>query len=120
LPYSISRPNTSISKIVGNFKVCEKARIKKIFILDRGKNLVVRITPEEALRRMLIINRNEFSYHKNSVLFAYSYFNPSLNLDELMGKEQEILRTLASKSDCYVLKANDPKQYIDLLTNTLK
>jgi hypothetical protein len=115
LPYYLTRPAASISKIMKNFKVDEKARIKKILILDKGNTAFEKISSEEALRRILILNRNEFSYHKNSILFAYSYFNPSFDLPRFMNAEERILRTLVNKTECFILKANDPKEYINLL-----
>jgi hypothetical protein len=116
LYYYVNTPKTSISNIIGNFKTDEKAKIKKILFLDRGKkNEIEKINAEEALRRILIINRNEFSYYKNPVLFAYSYFNSSFNINKLMGIEEKIFRTIVDKTECFLLRANDPKEYINLV-----
>lgn len=117
---SYLRPNISVSKFMKHFKVNGKARIKNIFILDRGKSNIETIEPVEAVRRTMIINRNEFSYYKNPLLFAYSYFNPSLNLDKLMKAEEELVETIIGKSDCFLLRTFDPKEYIDLILKALK
>jgi hypothetical protein len=116
LAYYVKPSRISISNVVENFKTDEKAKIKKILILDRGKkNEIEKIDAEETLRRILIINRNEFSYHKNPVLFAYSYFNPALNINKLMRIEEKIFRSIVDKTECYLLRTNDPKEYINLV-----
>jgi hypothetical protein len=114
------RPKVSISSIMKDFKIEEKANIKNIFVLERGTSGIEKIEPREATRRILIINRNEFSYHKNPLLFAYSYFNPFLDINELMRTEEDLIYSIVEKTDCSLLKANKPTEYIDLLLGALK
>lgn len=116
LEYYINPSKKSISEGIKNFTVDESAKIKRIFILDRGKESTIeKIDAEEALRRILIINRNEFSYHKNPLLFAYSYFQPRLNIDKLMKAEERILRGIVEKTESFLVRTADPRQYIDLV-----
>jgi hypothetical protein len=117
---SYLRPKVSTSELLKHFKVERKARIRNIFILDRGKSSIERIEPMEAIRRTMIINRNEFSYYKNPLLFAYSYYNPSLNLDKLMKAEAELVQAITHKSDCFLLKTLEPREYSDLISRALK
>jgi hypothetical protein len=114
------RPKVSVSSLMKDFKIDEKARIRNIFLLDRGPNSIEKIEPGESTRRIMIINRNEFSYHKNPLLFAYSYFNPSLDINQLMKVEEELISTIVAKSDCFLLRANEPTGYIELLLRALK
>lgn len=120
LEYYIRSPRMSISDIIKNVKIDNSAIIHKIFILDRGKTDSQKIDPEEASRRILIINRNEFSYFKNPLIFAYSYFNPSIDLNKLMRVEENIIDTIVKDKDCYAINANDPKEYIKLLIDKVK
>jgi hypothetical protein len=106
-------PALSMSRISKDFQIDQEAPIRKVVILDRGKSGAEKITKEEMARRILIINRNEFSYHKNALLFAHSYFNPAFELFKMMEKEEKIINTMVSKADCFLVKANDPKDYID-------
>lgn len=116
LEYYISPSKKSISEGIKNFTADQKAKITRIFILDRGKDSTIeKIDPEEALRRILIINRNEFSYHKNPILFAYAYFQPRLDIEKLMKTEQRILRTIVEKTESFLVRTNDPRHYIDLV-----
>ncbi|MEM4680609.1 MAG: hypothetical protein QW038_02330 [Nanopusillaceae archaeon] len=115
----MKKPNIHISQFIENFKIDKKAKIEKIFILERGKKGIEELDTKEALRRILIINRNEFSYYKNPIIFAYSYFNPVLNLNELMKKEEEILKTISNRVECFLLKSYWPTEYIKLLIKKL-
>ena len=116
LSYFISPPDLSITKVMKDIKIEEMSHINKIVILDRGNNIVERVGHEQALKRLLIINRNEFSYHKNSLMFAYCYFNSqSIDLYEYMRKEEDVIRNLVQRYECYILKAIDSKQYYNLM-----
>ena len=108
-------PQTSISNMINNVRVQEKARIKKIFILERGETGIAKVDPKDAMRKIMLINRNEFTYYRNSLLFAYSYFNPSLNLDKLMKMEASLISSIVEKIGCSILRANNPEEYIHLI-----
>ena len=113
-------PRISVSNIIRNFKVDGIAKIKNVFILDRGKSKIEVIQADEAARRTTIINRNEFSYYKNPLLLAYSYFNPVLNLNQLMRTEEDLIKTITRKSDCFIIKTFEPREYIELVSKALK
>lgn len=116
LSYFVSTPDLSITKVLKDIEIEEMSQITKILILDKGNNTVEKVGREEALKRLLIINRNEFSYHKNSLLFAYFYFNSqSLDLYEYMRKEEDVIRNFVQRYECYTLKATDSKQYYNLM-----
>lgn len=120
LQYYTRPPKKSITDLVKGVKIDEKATIKNIFILDRGETSTQRINPEDAARRILIINRNEFSYFKNPLIFAYSYFNSSLDVNKLMRIEEQIINTIVNTRDCFLLKSNDPKKYFPMMLDAIK
>jgi hypothetical protein len=120
ITYFVRRSKTNTAtNLLKSSKIAHKVKIKKIFILNRGLNDgIVKIEPDDALRKILIINRNEFSYHKNPILFAYSYFNPALDINKLMGVEERIFQNIIDNTDCFLLSSNEPKQYIELIMKT--
>jgi len=120
LSYFIKKPKTRIVDVFDNLKINEKSGIRMVCILERGKKGAQKIDENEAFRKLLIINRNEFFYYKNPLVFAYSYFNPSFNLRRLMEKEEEIIYSITSKADCFLLKTDNPREYIELLSDTLQ
>jgi hypothetical protein len=120
ISYFLDPPNARIYDIMKDIKIDEKVPIRNIFILDKGNGGIKDIDPNEAVRRLLIINRNEFSYHKNTLLFASSYFNPDLSLHRLMRKEEEIIAAITKKVKCYLIRTDNPKEYIDLVDKAVK
>jgi hypothetical protein len=120
LSYFLDPPNAKVYDLIQDIKIDEKVPIKNIFILGRGTGGLMPVDPVQAARRLLIINRNEFSYHKNTLLFAHSYFNESLGLENLMKEEECLLSTLANKVKCYLVRTNDPKEYIEFIDKVAK
>jgi hypothetical protein len=120
LQYYYRPAKLSIPDLLKNVKVNQKARIKNIFILDKGKTSIQKLDPQEAFRRVLIVNRNEFSYYKNTLTFAYAYFNPSLDINKLMRAEENIINAIVSNNNCYLIKSSDPKRYIELISETIR
>jgi hypothetical protein len=115
----ISKTSMTAIDLIKNSKIDQKVKIKAICILSRGKESIIeKIDPEEALRRVLIINRNEFSYYKNPVLLAYSYFNPTFSINRLKDIEEKTLNTIINKADCFLLRSNDPNDYIKFVKNS--
>ncbi|HID93730.1 MAG TPA: hypothetical protein EYP60_06505, partial [bacterium (Candidatus Stahlbacteria)] len=88
---SLHIPVRNIFELVDKSKIDKKARVKIICILDVGEPKLEKLTKEETMRRISILNRDEFSWYKDPLLLAYSYFNPSLDLNSLMIKEKAIL-----------------------------
>jgi len=119
LSYFLDPPNARVYDIMKDIKIDEKVPIRHIFVLDKGNGGVTEMDPNETARRLLIINRNEFSYHKNTLLFANSYFNPKLAIDKLMQKEEEIIKTLSNRVKSYLIRTDNPREYIDLIEKAL-
>jgi hypothetical protein len=118
--YFIDPPNAKIYDIMKDIKIDDRLPVDSIFILDKGTGGISEIDADEASRRLLIINRNEFSYHKNTMVFAYEYFNPEISLNGLMQKEARIIANLASRVRCYLVRTNNPREYIELIDKALK
>lgn len=119
--YFFESPRTTIRDLVKDLQIDEKVEVKKIFIIDQGKeDSSQKIGASEAVRRILIINRNEFSYYKNPIILAYSYFNPSLDLSKLMQIEEHIIKSLIEKADCFLIKSSNPKNYINMIVDILR
>jgi hypothetical protein len=115
----ISKSSMPAIDLIKSSKIDQKVKITTICILSRGKETKIeKIDAEEALRRVLIINRNEFSYYKNPLLLAYSYFNPTFSINHLGNIEQKILHAIINKADCFLLRSNDPNEYIKLVKNS--
>jgi hypothetical protein len=116
----IHKPQLNLLDSFPNLHVQNNTPIKKICFLEKGEESIQNISKNDAMRKLLIINRNEFSYYKNPLIFAYSYLNENLDVNELMKKEEEILRAIVNTNECFVLKSNEPKNYIKMIDTIMK
>jgi hypothetical protein len=119
ISYFLRPPISRIYELMKDIKIEERVPAEFIFILDRGQETLQEIDPSEAYRRMLIINRNEFSYHKNTLLFAYSYFNRSLDINAMLQKEERLIETLTRKARCYLVRSPNAANFINLINRAI-
>jgi hypothetical protein len=88
--------------------------VSLVVFLQSGPEGWYQIDHERALMKLLAINLTEFGYCPE-LLLAYSYFNPSLNLQKMGEIEREIVSKVLRRADCYVLNAMDPSRFSQLL-----
>lgn len=101
----------SFFKFIKKDNYATKGEIDKIFILERGKKEISELDKETAFRKLLILNRMEFSYYKDHLLLAYSYFNKDLDINCLMKQEEKLIKRLVKKYKCYLISNPDPTKY---------
>jgi hypothetical protein len=119
LSYFVTPQAARIYDIMKDIKIELRVPIKYIFILNRGKDSLEELDSKDALRRILTINRNEFSYHKNTLLFAYSYFNRSLNINALMQIEEKLIENMTSKVKSYLVQSADAANFINIIDKAI-
>lgn len=109
----------NVFELLGEKKIDKMARIKTIYILDQGKQNLEELNNKETVRRISILNRHEFYYFKNPFLLAYSNFNKDLNLNKLMEREKQVISKIVSNSANYLIKSDNPLEYIELIKKNL-
>lgn len=109
----------TIDKYIGDEKVLNNAKVTHLVILSRKSGGVVKLSKSEAFRYLLNLNRYEFPYLKNPLLLAYSYFNPQLNISELVRQEEKILEALANNSECLLVQCENAKDFCDEIIKAL-
>jgi hypothetical protein len=107
-------------KFFSKYDVTYKAKLSKIFILEKGDESVSKLDKAEAVRKMLILNRLELSYSRDHLLLAYSYFNPALDIEFMQKAEKELIRQIVDKAECYLIKSNFPDRYMNLINKFVK
>jgi hypothetical protein len=100
-----------ISDYIKGDRIVDKARLSSIVILERGDAAFEKLNEQEALRRILNINRYEFNYYRNPLLRTYSYFNQEFDLDSFMLREEEIIRKTIANKNVYLVRENNPEEY---------
>ncbi|WP_435415576.1 hypothetical protein [Polaribacter aestuariivivens] len=76
-----------------------KAKIKGIYILDRGEVKNYDITEQEAFDRINTLDRYEFNYMRAPTIIAYEYFNRKTNIEYAYTRERELLKEMISNAD---------------------
>jgi hypothetical protein len=101
-------------------RISFKANAKFIFFLEKGANGYKEIDPDEAARKIIIINRLEFTYQRDVLLSTYSYYDNEFNVLSLMKKEEAILQSLISNVRSFLIRANSPHDFWRLILNIIE
>jgi len=88
---------------------------RSIFILTEGEKRIEKLSPAEALRMLVTMNRHLLAYHENRMLLTYSLLNPWLDIPEIMHTEEKLLQKLVDCSACFLCVAPSPDEYFNLI-----
>ena len=95
-----------------------------LFFLESGAPVsgICHISHEQALNRLLAINRKTLPYYMERTVLAYAYMNPSFSLNKLMQKEEDILNCFLKDVDCFTLRCegDDKRQYTRMLHDLIQ
>ena len=108
-----------ITDVVQSDCVLPRATATHVAILARGQSSVEPLTINDAARRIQNLNRYEFNYHKAPLVVAAEFFNPAIDISGACRREQEILRQLASSTQCILVRDNDPTRYAQRIVEYL-
>jgi hypothetical protein len=97
-------PEKSIAKGNG---IQDRSMARDVVLLERGNRTQLSgVSKEEALRKILAINRKLLPYHMERSVLAYSYMSSSFDLGEIMQREKGIIASfLEHAGTCQVLTA---------------
>ena len=110
-----------VTDYVDTSMILNSESVTHIAILERGTDEMSVQLEEEAIRKMLNLNRNAFHYLKSPFLTAYEFFNSEMDIDKAAFKEKEILTKLVKNSEMiFSLKANNPTDYAHKLVDQVK
>ena len=115
----LANARATFRKFMANHNVKAKASIGKIFILERGKDSIVKLDASEAYRKVQILNKLEFSYGRDDLLLAYSYFDKTLDMEQVLQAEAEQLRQVVNTTSCYLVKSSSPGGYLAQIDSVL-
>ena len=119
LSYFMRKPKKTFSDYLRQLPILRRTTVGIICILERGKNSVEEADKDDFRRRLLILNREAFSYYCNKLMFASSYFDSTFDLRKLMEQEESILQRAVDRAACYIVRADDPNRYVKNLEEIL-
>lgn len=110
-----------VTDYVAASSILEAETVTHIAILERGADGVSIEPAEEAVRKMLNLNRNAFHYLKSPFLTAYEFFNPGMAIEEAAQNEKSILDSLVQNSGkVFSVRNVNPTDYARVLIDQIK
>jgi len=111
---------SSFHNFFSKYNVACKAKPGKFFILEKGEDSIIKLDKAEAARKILILNKLELRYPRDQLLLAYSYFNSSLDMEQMLKIEKELINQIVDKTGCFLIKSNFPDRYLKLIETIIK
>ncbi|MBR9704873.1 hypothetical protein GOV12_05655 [Candidatus Pacearchaeota archaeon] len=109
-----------VSELFGKKSVGIKSKLDGIIIMEKGNsNSIKKIKfseKKDIIRKIEIIQNNEFSYYKNPLLFSYDYFN-KLNLKNIYLKEKKLISELIYKKSVYLITGETYRDFSKIILN---
>jgi glycosyltransferase involved in cell wall biosynthesis len=120
LVQNLSRPQ-SITDLLPLNRMCPSARATDLVILERGEERVAELTTEEACRMAENLNRSEFNYQRSLLTNAHEYFNPEMDVADMVCREKALLRALADGvGRRFLVRTDNPLRYPELVLRVMK
>jgi hypothetical protein len=116
---SLIKPPNILQWMTRNF-IKKRAPLKCVTFLRYGDENIIELDPDNALQRILAINRQEFKYSSDPMLLANYYFTGTPDLDNIADKEALLIAKNIQNIPCYEIMSNDPRYFINLIEKTLK
>jgi len=112
--------NRKINSYIEEGRIVTQKKITHTIVLACRPGGVEVLDKQQALQKILNLNRYEFMYMKNPMLTAYSYFNPDFDVQALERRERDILTKLVSQTTCLLVQSKDPTRFAELILNEIK
>ncbi len=110
-----------VTNYIDASKIAPPSRITDVVILERGEEEIVRFSPQDALGKLINLNRFEFWYQKSPLITAYEYFNPGLDVAGAVEIERRLLLSLAENAQQVVIvRAPDANRFAPLALRALE
>jgi hypothetical protein len=85
-------------------RIKNTSKIGNIVLLERAlKTEVKTVSLDDALHKLLLINRKLLPYNMERAIVAYSYMDTSFSILDLMETESKILEHSLKDANCYIL-----------------
>lgn len=115
----LTEDKKSVYDIFGKEKVQNIAPSKYIYLLEKSdsEDCIQEVTEEilpEIIRKIKVIQRNEFSYYKNPILLAYDYVN-SFWLPNTIAKEDQLIEEYFNKNKIFIAKGTNYTKFYELI-----
>lgn len=98
----------SIDKVLNREVIRHKAKISKVLIVKKAKRDYIRpISNEDAIKVLLHQNLWERISLTDRVFIPYSFADPGFDLNDIVKKEEEVIRKAISSAECLEIGYRD-------------
>lgn len=114
--FSIIFRRRSLLEFYGLETFSKEGVAQRIYLLENSKNDSIERAPvdEENFRKIMTIQRLQFSYYYNPLLRAYSYYG-NLDLDYIYKKEESLLISFFQKIELFIVRASSLEKFSQLI-----
>jgi len=95
-----------------------KVKISKIFFLENFKEKLIKLDPNTAFKKLLLINRVEFRNFPE-IIMKYIYLNKNLDFRSFLEKEEDLIKNIIQNSISYQINYIDPQKYSEMIFKIL-
>lgn len=97
----------TVDDIFGAESIGESGKLSRIYLLEKSsQDKLIKVEPStEVIKKIISIQRNEFSYFKNPLIRAYEYFN-DLDIESIYSKEIGSTVKLLNSTSVYLVSAS--------------
>ena len=118
VPILDKRQKISVQALLGEEGLAENAGATDLVLLEHGASGISK-EKGDAQRRLLLLNRYLFNYHKSPCMIALSYFYPEFSPEQMYLMEKGILERLLQNSGFFYVSEENPPAYSDSLFREL-
>jgi hypothetical protein len=80
-------------------EIVHKAKLKGIYILDRGEDFIADVEQKDAFDRINTLDRYEFNYMRAPAIIAYEYFNRDTDIEKAYEMERVLLKEMIANAE---------------------
>lgn len=111
-----------VEEIFGEESVKRSAHLDRIYLLEKtsGGESIEKVSADEKLmRKIMAIQRNEFSYFKNPLLRAFEYYHP-LGIDDVYMREARNIKALFRTKELFLVRAPHYERYEQMIVKHME
>ncbi len=118
---SDSRQNSfdGVKKMLDSGKICDRAAVSDIFVLERGKESVS-ADKEAVYNKVSLLDRYLFHYRCSPAVTVMNYFIPEFSVSEMEEKEKAIHKKLIEGAECRTVTKPDGESFDGVLYGILE
>jgi len=117
LGWFFSHKKKIVTDLFGKESIIESAPLQRVYLIEKStvNDLKEVSLDKEIFRKIMTIQRNEFSYFKNMLLRACEYITAKINIDNIMEVEKESMFRLLKSKRLFLVRGSSHAEFYKLI-----